>query len=144
MFEDRTEKDIREDLQIDDYVDAYEKNSDYRPCSACAEYRESHKHLGTVWIKKVKSVKPLSFKEARGIVDRFFIQQKRYFRLSTYANDTLTINQIRQNLIGRTGWICTDLIVVDYADLIVPESRGNSVISKTKYGKDFDDYHRKR
>ena len=126
VFDDRTEKEIREDLQMSDFIDAYEKNSDYRPCSACAEYRESHKHLGTVWIKKVKSVKPLSFKEARGIVDRFFIQQKRYFRLSTYANDTLTINQIRAKLDvwEKQDEFVPDLIVVDYADLIVPESRG--------------------
>lgn len=125
VFEDRTEKEVREDIQMMDVIEAYNSNPNYHPCTSCDEYREYRKRLGVVWMKKMEAVKPLTLREAKSQVEKFFINKKRQFKLSTYANNTLTINQIRAKLDiwEKEDGFVPDLIVIDYADLIVPETR---------------------
>jgi len=58
--------------------------------------------------------------EAKKLIAQFFIDKKRYFKLSTYANGTLTIGKIKSILSEwkKTDDFVPDVIIVDYADLL--------------------------
>ena len=65
----------------------------------------------------------VTVEEARREFKSFFQDRKRRFRISTHANDTLTVSEIRAicDRWERTDGFVPDVIVIDYADLLVAE-----------------------
>jgi len=115
---------IRKEKTLEMLIEAYNENPDYVPCHHCEEYET--KPWGTPWIEKVDvGENPLTVEEAQDAVEDFFIKQKKQFKLSSHANGTLSVKQIRALLAvweKQDGFV-PDLIVVDYADLLVPENK---------------------
>ena len=126
IFVGREEKEIRYEVTLEQLITAYENedNVDYKPCSNCKEYET--KPWGAVWIQsKDMGSEPLTSKEAQKEISDFFIKHDRHFKLSSHANGTLSIKQIEALL---STWekqedFVPDLIVVDYADLLVAETK---------------------
>ncbi|HUX57832.1 MAG TPA: hypothetical protein VMV77_12715 [Bacteroidales bacterium] len=123
VFEDKTEEQLRREITLNDLKKEYKDSPDYRPCSACEEYR--YKPWGCSWIEEVDSGAPMTVKEAQAAVDEYFIQNNRRFKLSSHANGTLTLKEIKGllDVWERQDGFSPDLIVIDYADLLVPEVR---------------------
>ena len=122
VFERIPEKEIRE-MQLSDLVDIYEQDSDYCPCTTCDEY-EFNK-WGVPWIKKIDEMGPLTIEEGQKEIEKFFIKHKRKFKLSTYTDGTLSVNQIKAqlDLWEKQDGFVPDIIVVDYADLLTTDVR---------------------
>lgn len=94
----------------------YEEYPDYSPCDSYS----CDKRKGSVWIKKVDKTAPLTGKQAKKELRRFFKKYKRHFRLATYPAGSLTLSEIRRclNEWERLEGLVPDVIVVDYADLL--------------------------
>jgi len=124
VFEDYTNDELDE-LSIDDLIEAYNKNPNYRPCCYCKDYWRRENGLGIPWVVPVQVEDVLHMEEAKKIAHSFFVEKKRNFRLSTHANNTLTVSKIRSILSvwEKTDGFIPDMVVVDYADLLVPERR---------------------
>jgi hypothetical protein len=111
--------DVRErKVTLDKLITAYQDYPDYRPCTVCDDYENIGLELGTPWIQMVKAVEPLTIEEAKQNLQDFFVKRKRQFKLSTHANDTLSISQIRAMLSiwEKTDGFVPDVNLVDYAD----------------------------
>ena len=123
VFEGRDINEIRTEVQMDELIDAYENNKEYVRCTRCKEYDKNN--WGAVWLQWVDGVDPLTKEEATKKIHSFFINTPRHMRLSTHANNTLSIAQIRATLgvWEKADGFIPDIIVVDYADLLVPEVR---------------------
>ena len=123
VFENRTEKEVREQITLTELKRLLKDNPDYHPCYNCEEY--DHLPIGSGWIERVDTGEPLTVEEAKEAVEAFFIQNKRRFKLSTHANGTLTIKEIKAllDVWEREDGFVPDIIAIDYADLLVPESR---------------------
>ncbi|HQJ90480.1 MAG TPA: hypothetical protein PLB70_07680 [Paludibacteraceae bacterium] len=121
VFENRTIDYLRHDITQEELIAAYQANPDYCPCSNCPEYETNP--WGCPWIREVKIDAPLQVDEAKRAVSDFFIENKRYFKLSTHLNDTLTVKQIEALLDTweRQEQFVPDVIVIDYADLLTTE-----------------------
>jgi len=123
VFPDKSELEIRKDLNFDQLKEAFEENPDYSPCCNCKEYQT--KPWGAAWLKKVDVGDPLTKEEASEVYENFFIKNKQRVLLSTHPNNTLSIRHIRSLL---AEWkklydFKPDVIVVDYADLLVAENK---------------------
>jgi len=119
--DDRDIQFIRQEVTLENLIEAYESNKDYKPCTACEAY--AHNSWGAPWIAPVEKCDPLFSKDAQDAYTRFFIKFKRHFKLSTHANDTLSIKQIyaQLSLWEKQDGFIPDLIVIDYADLLITE-----------------------
>lgn len=116
-FEDSNEKEIKE-LTQNDLIEAYKNEVDYKPCFNCDDY-DDYK-LGVPWIKKVRKVEPIGWKEAQQAIKEFFQKYKRRFKLSTHPNGTLTFSKINNIL---DAWENEDdfvpkVILIDYIDIM--------------------------
>jgi len=102
-------------------IEAYEENKDYLPCKNCDTYKE--KPIGTPWLKKVNVKNPLGSEEAKRIIKDYFIKYKVQFKISSHPNDTLTIKNINAilDIWEKQDDFIADVIVVDYADLLVDD-----------------------
>lgn len=111
-------------VNIDSLREKYENNPDYEPCKAYSCKRRK----GTVWLEKVKEVRPLTAKQAKREVRRFFKKYKRRFKLGDYSAGTLTVSEIRNCLDNweRHDGFVPDVIVIDYADLLSADDGGIS------------------
>lgn len=108
-------------LELSDLIEAFGENKDYSPCHNCKDYELNR--WGVPWIRKIDTKNPLNVDEAKDAFSKFFIEHKRSFKLSTHANGTLSIKQIKSILAiweKRDDFI-PDIIIVDYADLLSPE-----------------------
>lgn len=121
VFEDRgwNEADLRREVTRDDLVEAYKLNKGYAPCFNCKEYFQ--KPLGAVWYTH-KNLRLLELEQAERALYRYFFKKHRQFRMSTHFNGSLSVKGMRQVL---NSWNLQDgfipgLIVLDYADLMVP------------------------
>ena len=123
VFTDRSEKEIREEVTLAELKREWKTNPDYHPCYNCDDWL--HRSIGAGWIEKVDTGNPLTAEEAKEAIDTFFIQNKRRFKLSTHANGTLTIKEIKAllDVWEREDGFVPDIIAIDYADLLIPESR---------------------
>lgn len=124
-FLSKSDKYLREEIDIKQLTTAFdnEENKDYRPCSNCEEYNT--KHFGTPWLKRIKATKALDVEEAKEKVESFFIKNKKHFKLSTHINKSLSVKQIKASLAlweKQEGFV-PDVIIIDYADLLVPETK---------------------
>jgi len=123
VFDNMTEEMIREEVTKDALVDALKENPDYKPCYNCEEYEDAH--WGVPWIKETPAISPLKKEEAKDVYSEFFIKHKRKFRLSTHANGSLSVKQIKA-ILGiweKEDGFAPDFIIIDYADLLVCDAR---------------------
>ena len=123
VFEDQTKEFIRQDVSKEDLVEAYKENEDYTPCYNCSEYWKNR--WGAVWLKEVDTGNPLGAHEAKKVVNKFFIKNNRRFKLSSHPTKTLKVSEIDSilDLWEREDGFVADLILVDYADILAPESK---------------------
>lgn len=122
VFEDLNEKELKEVTQ-EDLIQAYKDNPDYRPCWNCKKYENNR--FGVPWVKRVVVPNVLKAPEAQKAIQNFFIKYGRTFKISTHPNGTLSVNGIRSKLEmwkRRDGFI-PDLVLVDYADILMCEER---------------------
>ena len=124
VFEGRTIKELRKDVTLEELKEAWKDNPDYLPCSSCKAY--NYQHIGAVWLEEVNTGNALTMEQAKEAVDKFFIQNKRRFKLSSHANDTLSIKEINAllDVWERQEDFIPAIIVIDYADLLVPDNSG--------------------
>lgn len=116
------EEQLKEGVSYSDLIEAYENNPDYEPCRNCAAWHNPTAKLGAVWLKKHPKKDPLTFEQARRKVKNFFSQPNA--KLATYENGTCSINVIRnllKQLKREENWE-PDIILVDYADILVSSS----------------------
>jgi len=137
-FNDRVdeEKSFRYKITREELEEALKTNPDYRPCYNCKEYTSNP--WGTPWYK-IRTIKnPLTYKDAESLVQSFFIDRKHRLRLSTHANGMLTVNKIRTTL---NNWevdgFVPDIVIVDYADLLVCSNRSEYRHQQNQIWKDL-------
>lgn len=110
----------RTDITKDMLIEKLQANPDYKPCHNCKNFQSSN--WGSVWLKKVDLGDPLTLKEAIKTTDDFFVKHHRRFRLSTYANKTLSVKEMNNVL---TEWekeeFIADIVIVDYADILISD-----------------------
>lgn len=121
IFYNKTENQVKYETEFEDLKKAYEDFPEYKPCWNCNEYESDR--LGTVWLKKIDVGDPLTYKQAEKHWKHFFQRYKRSFKLATYANGTLTVREILAvlDIWERQDNFLPELIVIDYADLLVPD-----------------------
>lgn len=109
----------------------YEEFPDYETCKAYG----CNKRRGSVFLEKVKRTRPLTAKQAKKEVRKFFKKYKRRFKLITYPAGTLTVPEMRRCLDSweRNDGFVADLVVVDYADLL---SADDGKISEFRHRQD--------
>lgn len=126
---DECDKDVREDdsgmelasldgLTYESLVGKTIEYPDHSPCTNC------RKHIGAVWLKPKAPVHPLNWKEAYILFIEFQKRYKARFRLSSYPNETLTISTMKSllSIWERREAFVPDVIVIDYADILAPDS----------------------
>jgi len=123
VFDGLDENEIRTDTTITNLITAYEENKAYTPCCDCDDYEKNK--WGIPWITPVDEVTPLTKEDARAVVNEYFIRRRRQFKLSSHANGTLSISQIKAILAiwEKQDNFVPDVIIIDYADLLVPETK---------------------
>lgn len=99
---------------------------DYVPCTYCRKNpNPKGKWKGAVWYKYKEPVNPLSWGEASEKGKMFHTRwgKKSRFKLAAYANETLSIGKIENQLDlweSEKNFI-PDIIIVDYMDLLIPD-----------------------
>lgn len=123
-------KDEKEMLKIlgnkKDKLQFFKDMSDakYLPCSFCRR-KYPYNYKGSIWYTK-EHIKPLTWREAIKECAKIDERMKgKKLKLISYSNDTLTINELINQLdrwVERENFI-PDVIVVDYADLLTHDSK---------------------
>ena len=115
-----TEESLRKGVSMEELKKVLEKHPHHETCYNCGEYRK--KRWGTVWLEQKETGPPLRVDEAKTVLDKFFYQNDRRFKLSTHAH-TLTVQQIRTilDIWEKQEEFVPDVIVIDYADLLEPD-----------------------
>jgi hypothetical protein len=125
VFSDNETK-IRETITKDMIIDAMDDYPDYKPCWNCLEWQK--KHIGSVWFKEIEVKEVLTVGEAKKLIKKHFIDKKRKIKISTHINGTLTVGKIREILDKweREEDFVPDIILIDYADILEPEIKGDT------------------
>jgi hypothetical protein len=125
VFSDRKWKDVREarqDITVDDILDALRHENTYRPCHNCIEYRQNE--WAMPYMQEIDVQDVLDENRAVTVLEDYFCKKNRNLRLCTFSNNTLTVETI-QNILRtwqqRDDWN-VDVIILDYADLCVDKS----------------------
>ena len=115
------EEQIRREITINELKEAYIENPDYTPCSVCKEY--SSNCWGTPWVKEINTGHPLSSNKAKKSIEKFFINNKRQFKLSTHPNGTLTMRKIDTilDIWEKEDEFIPDVVLIDYPDIMDDE-----------------------
>ena len=113
---------FRKQVTMDQLKEAYKdpSNRGYKPCHNCQEFNTNP--WGTAWLQKKNLKLPLDVEEAVKEVEKFFVKNKRHFRLSSHSAGTLTVRDIQAELDlwqTRDNFI-PDIVIVDYADIMAP------------------------
>lgn len=120
-FDEKSDKEIREEITYDELVDAKINNKLYKNCYNCLDWQA--KPWGAVWLEEFNNgPEPLTAREAKIARKKFFTNNNQ-IRIDTYANGELTVNLINNKLDTweRKGFK-PELILIDYADLIVGQT----------------------
>lgn len=119
IFEDRTP----DTITMEELIEAYQKYPDYKPCKNCQKKGKNSQMVGTPWIEKIEEKTPLDWTEAYKNMKRFRKRNTKEFKLITYPNETLTIQEIKGTLetLERKHNFVPDVIVIDYADILAPD-----------------------
>ena len=118
-----TEDNLQKEITKEDLIEAYKDcGGDYTPCTVCNAFKEQH--LGTPWLRPLNLTHVVTVDEAKHKVKAYFQKKKRPFRISTYVNNTLTVTMIwnKLNQWRQVHGFIPDVIVIDYADLMVAET----------------------
>lgn len=116
------ENEIRKEINYEDIVDAYKTDREYKVCYNCSDFNKIH--LGSVFVTR-EDIKLITPKQAEAVVEKWFIKNNRQVRMSTHPNDSLSVSGMKQILNtweAKDGFI-PDIIVVDYADLLLPSTK---------------------
>ena len=101
---------------------AFKNNPEYRVCRNCKDIE------GVPWLIPKPATNPLTWKEAYKAARKWRRKYKKQFRLSTYANETLSVSEIKAmlDIWERNEEFIPDVIIIDYADLLTsdPDIRG--------------------
>lgn len=111
-------------MPYDDLAKAVKENPDYKPCHNCTKYWKSK--WGAVWLQEVNTGLPLTPKQAKRALTKFFVQNKRRFRISTHTSGTLTPTELDNTLDlweRRDGFVA-DIIIADFADIMASDLKG--------------------
>jgi hypothetical protein len=99
----------------------------YVPCSNCSS-KQGGTFKGAVWHTKRRPCRALTWQEAYKAAQEYKARHKaKRFKLSTHPSRSLNVAGIRQILDGwerLEGWV-PDVIIIDYADIMAPERKGN-------------------
>jgi hypothetical protein len=105
-----------------DLVEAHNDYPDYQPCYNCSEYNSNS--WGAVWLKP-QNIKMITVNQATKVMNDYFLNKNKNFRLLSYANGTFTTKELCRVLSRykqKENWI-PDVIIIDYADLVVNNHR---------------------
>ena len=108
---------------IEQLIEYYKDIPEYKPCTACRKVDEEY--LGTVWIEKINVGKVITGDEAAKVFKKKIIKKDLNFRLSTHPNTTLSVKKIETilSLWESQDNFVPDIIVIDYADLLVTDTK---------------------
>jgi hypothetical protein len=122
IFKNRSEKDVRQSVTMEELKKAFMDYGSYEPCSDCAEFKFNR--WGTPWIKKVNVESPLVFKEARIAWRDFFVKHERRFKLATYPSNTLSVRdaELKLDIWEKESGFQPDVIIFDYPDIMVDQT----------------------
>lgn len=122
-FEGREREFLRRDVKLEDLIEAYKDEPKYKACYNCKDYWK--KQYGAVWLKEVDTGSPLTTAQAKRAVEKFFVQNKRRFKMSSHPNKTLTVSKMESvlDLWEREDNFVADLIITDYVDIHDDEIR---------------------
>lgn len=111
---------IRSNIEYSVLVKKFDEYPDYISCTNCKLFQQ--KKWGTVWLKP-NNPPPLTAESGKRALQKFFIDKKRQFRLSSHANGTLSVKEIESllSMWEKQDDFVPDVIIVDYADLLVAE-----------------------
>jgi len=111
---------LRKEVTKKELVEAYKKNTDYIPCTACDEFKMNN--WGTVWLKEIDVGEPLTVDEAIKKITNFFIKYKRQFKIHTTPSGTLTVKKSLSimDIWEKEGFI-PDVVFYDYPDIMTDE-----------------------
>jgi hypothetical protein len=103
-----------DEITLNILMNAYKEYPDYKPCHNCTRGK------GAVWIEPRHEVEPLTWKEAYKKARSWRRRHQKRFKLCTYPNETLTVSEMKSKLDmwERQENFITDIVVVDYADLL--------------------------
>lgn len=115
-------EDFKEDeISREKLIERFEDNPGHTPCTShsCPTWQQH----GALWLQKETIKGPLTEQKAKKKLNKLFSKRKATFKLSTHANGTLTVGEIRSLL---STWekqedFVPDVIIIDYADLLEPE-----------------------
>ena len=95
----------------------YRENKDYVACHNC------DKISGVPWLKWREEVPVLKWTEAYRAFREFQKKHNARFKLSTHANETLRISEIKSllRIWEKEEGFVPDLIIIDYADIMAPD-----------------------
>lgn len=122
IFTDRSEKEIKT-IPAAELLEVVKDNPDYIPCHNCSDYI-NHK-LGSPWFVFNQKTEPIDVFDAIKATKEFFIKNNRKLKLSTHPNGTLSVNNIISIIKKwhKKNQFVPDLIIIDYADLLVPPAK---------------------
>jgi len=110
---------------LSDVVDAYH-SGDHEAHVPCVRCMDDPFFKGSVWYKQHHIKNPLTWREAWRLGKRFLGRTRgRDFKLSVHPSDQLSVSGLKiilDNWEAFEGFV-PDVIVVDYADNLAPESR---------------------
>jgi len=110
--------DLKEIAFADLVKAAKESEAYYKPCRNCQKMK------GAPWLKWQQPFqRPLSWKDAYKAARTFYKKYKRNLKISTHANETLSIHEMNTilNTLERQEGFIPDVIVIDYADILAPD-----------------------
>jgi hypothetical protein len=118
---------------FNELVEAYKQYPDYMPCRNCDKMR------GAIWFKWQKACTPLQWKDAYKNMKAFQKKHNKRFKLSTHANETLSLSQIRTllDLWARQEDFIPDVIIVDYADILASDADCTHLNSRDQHNKNW-------
>lgn len=116
------------DLPIEDRkkwtLRAFDLAEDYRSCTACRDYPQTaYEYRPTHWHKVVNVAEPLTWRAAWKAMNRSQkIHRPSRYKMMFYPAGTASIDDLRRQLDvwEKTEGFIADVIVGDYADLMVP------------------------
>jgi archaellum biogenesis ATPase FlaH len=104
-------------ITFDMLMDVKRDYPEYKPCRNCDKMR------GAVWLELNPAIKTLEWKDAYKTMKRWQRKYNNKFKLCTYPNETLTMQEINNllTLWERQDGFVPDVILIDYADILAPD-----------------------
>jgi hypothetical protein len=117
----------RMSCQYDGVMLSFNDAQGYKPCTACRGTGNGN-YKGAVWHELRRPVRPLVWQDAYKAAQEYKrVMKAKRFKLSTHPSKTLSVSGIVAQLDAwerLEGWV-PDVVVIDYADILAPEKKGN-------------------